>query len=308
MISATVLCLSAAAATAAGTPIVDRAVIQAGKSGRPVMLTLGSEGCGICQALMKSLESDARLKSSAGKFERAHLDFNKDRKELTEWMKKSKLTQVGFPSVFLLKPGGALATTLYPVPATQALTERLEAEAKTLTVRKLTPGRIAEIAAAESKAIKLLADHKVVSACEALAKFECDLDGSHPDLKKAQATRKKLIAAAVSKVAESRATALGKGSEAERFDAAVQLSALASVMASCKEVGPPAADGLKVLRGATGGAALADQATLWTDARAGANADDEEKARQRYRDLVAKHPGSVAAQRAAKRLEEFEKL
>lgn len=307
MITTTFLCLSVSAATAAGTPIVDRAVAQAGKSGRPVMLTLGSQGCSICQALMKSLENDTGLKSAAGKYERAHLDFNKDRKELTEWMKKSKLTQVGFPSVFLLKPSGALATTLYPVPATKVLAELLETEVKSLAVRKMTSSRLAEIAAAESKAVKLLADGKVVSACEALARFDLDLDGSHPDLEKAQATRKKLIAAAVSKVAESRTTALGKRSEAERLDAAVQLSALASVMASCKEVGPAAADGLKALRNATGGAALADQATLWTEARAAANSGDEEKAQQRYRDLVAKHPGSVAAERAAKRLEEFEK-
>ena len=252
----------------------------------------------------RSLQTNETYKAAAGKYIYHHINTNNDRQAWSMWMQKYKPGggSVGIPAIWIVKPNGEQA---HFQSGSKDFVQLLNKFAKQYGKAALSPKTLGLMKAAAKEAEALLEEGKFVSAYEALSVYAEELKEDNKLLTKIKATMKKIEEAGVEKVGSAKELVETGKSEAKRLDGAYQLSIIAGNMSDCEGVGDKAESTIAALKKESKNADLFKQAKLLYEAKEAVREEDNDKAKELYKKLIADFKDTEAAKRAKAKLDEL---
>jgi hypothetical protein len=85
---------------------LDDAIKTSKQTGKPILVVQGRENCGVCQALKRRMESDAKYKALSASYVYLHIDIDKEKDVRSAWSKLFASSETSLPIVQVVSPDG----------------------------------------------------------------------------------------------------------------------------------------------------------------------------------------------------------
>jgi len=292
--------------------VLDAAVVESQRTGKPILAICTSESCPPCRALKQRFATDSEIQQLANThFVPINLDVNTP--DFQTWSSKFGVAGKGIPMIYFVSSTGEVLHKQSGAPSGQGLNRLLlqvAAQAGPAVAKQggdANDGPDKEMVAAVREANQLITERKIPQAVEVIVPYADQIK----EAAKPKHAAEKLLVQVIAKLNRSGEASL-RAAKKKLKDDEKQFFGLLALMKTKREFGSlpavgPKVDGeLDVYRGDPKMESWLVQAEMIDDGRAAENPEDNDDAVAKYRKVIQAYPDTIGSKLCSMRIEQLD--